>query len=174
MIPVLAISLALSATPGVSDDEGRGFVAEQHRRIRFALSAGAGLGPRWPVTGQWAGTGELSGIGELRLGAVSLRFLVTLRLGGSDDYVPRAILSGTGGVEFRVFPVSRFSLALGVDAGVMGSNQIFTPILAPSFTASVHLGELLQHELDLTATMMWWPSSAPLGGYGLLRYAYFF
>ena len=175
MLTLIAISLMLSATPTVTDDEGRGFVAEQPRRVRFGLGAGGGFGPRFPLLTQFAGTGELTGIGEVIFGPVRLRFGATLRFGGSDDYIPMAILSATGNIEFRYFPVRHFSFALGVDAGVYGNRLLVTPIVAPSFTiAAVHLGDRLQHELGLSATAMWWPSSAPLGGHGLLRYAYFF
>lgn len=69
----------------------------------------------------------------------------------------------------------RFSLALGADVGAIGNRLLLSAMVAPSFTVgSLHFGERKEHELGLTDTVMWWPTNAFLGGYGLVRYTYFF
>lgn len=177
MLTGLAISVLLSAAPSVSEDEGRGFVVERRLSARFGLFGGGGVGPLgFPRAGaRWAGTGELGGLGELSFGSVRLRLGATLRFGGTDDYVPMATLSASAGFEFRYFFVPRFSVALGLELGALGTRLLVSPMIAPSLTlGSVHLGDRLQHELGLAATVMWWPTIGLAGGYGLLRYTYFF
>lgn len=158
------ITLLMSATP---EDAGQGRdPATKPFQVRLGLAAAFGAGPQIYSSSSslWA-TGELAGFVELPLNRFSLRIALGLRV-GSAERLPR--LGANLAAELRLHLIPRFSIGLGVDGGYSafwilesGPRAPLRPdrydvfhVSATVTPAAVRLGEGLNHELSLSASML--------------------
>ena len=176
---ISALVLLMLSAPATPEERGHAPTEVVPSRFRFGLSAGVGLGPRSAdIAGELWAVGELTPFLEVDLGRVKLRWGLALRVGsyGLDRFTALYI----GGVEAQVRFHFTDHFAMGAGVEVSGAMLIVPDPtfviwqLGPNLTvASVRLGQHLNHELSLSATLLLQPSVGT-SGFAFLRYAFLF